>query len=126
MTVEDNLDVWSGRAPQEVSPIWRLCGLASMYPASDWSVLCAGPSPALFSGGGGLVSTAPDYLRFCQMLLNGGELGGVRILSPETVQLMTADSLPADIARQRGKLGARLRHPHEPRSNHDPEQSSAV
>jgi CubicO group peptidase (beta-lactamase class C family) len=53
--------------------------------------------PRLFSGGGGLVSTAPDYLRFCQMLLNGGELGGVRILAPETVQLMTTNSLPADI-----------------------------
>ena len=36
--------VWSGRASQEVSSIWRLCGLASMYPASDWSVLCPGPS----------------------------------------------------------------------------------
>ena len=36
--------VWSGRASQEVSSIWRLCGLASMYPASDWSGLCSGPS----------------------------------------------------------------------------------
>jgi len=51
----------------------------------------------LFSGGGGLVSTAADYLRFCQMLLNGGELDGVRILSPATVQLMTTNSLPPDI-----------------------------
>jgi CubicO group peptidase (beta-lactamase class C family)/C-terminal processing protease CtpA/Prc len=51
----------------------------------------------LFSGGAGLVSTAADYLRFCQMLLNGGELDGVRILTPETVQLMTTNSLPADI-----------------------------
>ncbi len=41
-----------------------------------------------FSGGGGLVSTAMDYMRFCQMLLNGGELNGVRILSPLTVELM--------------------------------------
>jgi len=39
-------------------------------------------------GGGGLVSTAPDYMRFCQMLLNGGELNGVRILKKETVELM--------------------------------------
>jgi CubicO group peptidase (beta-lactamase class C family) len=37
----------------------------------------------LFSGGGGLVSTAADYLRFGQMLLNGGELDGTRILSPQ-------------------------------------------
>ena len=43
----------------------------------------------LLSGGGGLVSTAADYLRFCQMLLNGGELDGARILRPETIQLMT-------------------------------------
>jgi len=43
------------------------------------------------SGGGGLVSTAGDYLRFCQMLLNGGELDGVRLLSPKSVQLMTVD-----------------------------------
>ncbi len=42
-------------------------------------------------GGGGLVSTVTDYLRFCQMLLNGGELDGVRLLSPKTVALMTAD-----------------------------------
>jgi len=52
---------------------------------------------ALLSGGGGLVSTAPDYLRFCQMLLNGGELDGVRILTPKTVREMTTDSLPAGI-----------------------------
>jgi CubicO group peptidase (beta-lactamase class C family) len=48
----------------------------------------------MFSGGGGLVSTAADYLRFSQMLLNGGELDGVRILSPATVRQMTTNSLP--------------------------------
>jgi CubicO group peptidase (beta-lactamase class C family) len=51
----------------------------------------------LFAGGGGLVSTAADYLRFCQMLLNRGELDGVRILSPATVQRMTTNALPPDI-----------------------------
>jgi CubicO group peptidase (beta-lactamase class C family) len=51
----------------------------------------------LFAGGGGLVSTAADYLRFCQMLLNRGELDGVRILSPATVQRMTTNALPSDI-----------------------------
>ncbi len=50
----------------------------------------------LFSGGGGLVSTAPDYLRFCQMLLNGGELDGARLLSAKTVQQMTTNALPPD------------------------------
>jgi CubicO group peptidase (beta-lactamase class C family) len=51
----------------------------------------------LFSGGGGLVSTAPDYLRFCQMLLNGGELDGVRVLSPQAVQQMTTNALPPGV-----------------------------
>ena len=51
----------------------------------------------LFSGGGGLVSTAPDYLRFSQMLLNGGELDGVRVLSAQAVKAMTTNALPPDI-----------------------------
>jgi len=51
----------------------------------------------LFMGGGGLASTAPDYLRFCQMLLNGGELDGVRVLSPDTVLQMTTNSTPPDM-----------------------------
>jgi CubicO group peptidase (beta-lactamase class C family) len=53
--------------------------------------------PKLFSGGGGLASTAPDYLRFCQMLLNGGELEGVRLLTPQAVKEMTTNALPPDI-----------------------------
>jgi CubicO group peptidase (beta-lactamase class C family) len=43
--------------------------------------------PRLLSGGGGLASTARDYLRFAQMLLNRGELGGTRILKKETVEV---------------------------------------
>lgn len=46
-----------------------------------------------FSGGGGLASTAADYLRFSQMLLNGGELNGTRLLSRKSVELMTADHM---------------------------------
>lgn len=46
------------------------------------------------SGGSGLVSTVGDYLRFAQMLLNRGELDGVRLLSRKTVELMTTDNLP--------------------------------
>ena len=49
-----------------------------------------------FSGGGGLVSTTTDYMRFAQMLLNGGELDGVRILSPTTVALMSRNQMPRD------------------------------
>lgn len=47
-------------------------------------------SKTYYSGGGGLISTAYDYFRFCQMLLNQGELDGVRLLGPKTVELMTA------------------------------------
>lgn len=50
----------------------------------------------MFSGGGGMVSTMADYLRFTQMLLNGGELNGVRILGRKTVELMTTNHLPGD------------------------------
>lgn len=50
--------------------------------------------PAAAMGGYGLVSTAGDYLKFAQMLLNGGELNGVRILAPKTVKMMSADHLP--------------------------------
>ena len=52
--------------------------------------------PALESGGGGLVSTAADYMRFANMLVNEGELDGARILSPMTVRLMASNHLPGD------------------------------
>jgi CubicO group peptidase (beta-lactamase class C family) len=50
--------------------------------------------PSFLSGGGGLVSTTGDYLRFCRMLRGGGELDGTRILGRKTVELMTANHLP--------------------------------
>jgi CubicO group peptidase (beta-lactamase class C family) len=50
--------------------------------------------PSFLSGGGGLVSTTGDYLRFCQMMLNRGELDGARILGRKTVELMTSNHLP--------------------------------
>ncbi len=53
------------------------------------------------SGGGGMVSTAADYARFLQMLANGGQLDGVRLISRKTIDLMTADALPPDV-----KMGA--------------------
>jgi CubicO group peptidase (beta-lactamase class C family) len=52
--------------------------------------------PSFLSGGGGLVSTTADYLRFCQMLLGGGEVDGVRILGRKTVELMASNHLPDD------------------------------
>jgi CubicO group peptidase (beta-lactamase class C family) len=56
------------------------------------------------SGGSGMVSTAGDYARFCQMLLNGGELDGARILSRKSVELMTRDQLPEGIPTNSSKL----------------------
>jgi CubicO group peptidase (beta-lactamase class C family) len=50
--------------------------------------------PRFLGGGGGLVSTGHDYLRFCRMLLGGGELEGARILSRKTIELMTSNHLP--------------------------------
>ena len=47
-----------------------------------------------FGGGGGLVSTLPDYFNFCRMLANGGELNGARLLSPKTVEYMMMNHLP--------------------------------
>jgi CubicO group peptidase (beta-lactamase class C family) len=49
-----------------------------------------------FSGGGGLVSTARDYLRFCQMLLGGGQFQGTRLLKPQTVAMMTQNQVPPE------------------------------
>ena len=54
--------------------------------------------PRICSGGGGLVSTVGDYLRFCQFLLNKGELDGVRLLGCKTVELMTSNHLRGDMA----------------------------
>jgi CubicO group peptidase (beta-lactamase class C family) len=59
--------------------------------------------PKLLSGGGGLVSTTRDYLRFVQMLLDGGQLGGRRLLSPKSVELMASDHI-GDMPRG-GNLG---------------------
>jgi CubicO group peptidase (beta-lactamase class C family) len=62
------------------------------------------PSAKFESGGGGLISTATDYLRFAQMLLNGGSLDGVRLLGTKTVDLMTSDHL-GDIPMGFGRKG---------------------
>ena len=58
--------------------------------------------PGFVSGGGGLVSTAADYLRFCRMLLNGGALDGVRLVSPEDA----GADVDEPSARRQGAAGA--------------------
>lgn len=59
------------------------------------TLLAVTQRPAFLAGGHGMVSTAADYLRFTTMLLNGGELDGVRLLSRKTVEYMTSDHLGA-------------------------------
>jgi CubicO group peptidase (beta-lactamase class C family) len=81
--------------------------LAALYAANPAGKLIASDGgnvamnytrePSMPSGGGGLLSTAGDYLRFSQMLLNGGELDGVRILAPSSVTLMRTNRLPPAI-----------------------------
>ena len=66
-------------------------GAALRYDALGAAALS---SPALMSGGGGLVSTAADYARFTQMLVRGGELEGARVLGPRTLAYMTRNHLP--------------------------------
>jgi CubicO group peptidase (beta-lactamase class C family) len=63
------------------------------------------PGKRYFSGGAGLVSTAGDYAKFCQMLIDGGAAGSTRLLSPRTVELMTANHT-ADLGNVGGLLGA--------------------
>ncbi len=78
----------------------RLAALHAFDPETGKAVpgdadnLISSQRPRFFAGGHGLVSTAADYHRFTQMLLRGGELEGVRLLSPRTIDLMTANHLP--------------------------------
>lgn len=67
--------------------------------------------PTAPSGGGGLVSTADDYYRFAQMLANGGELDGHRILAPATVKLMTSNHLPANLLTGEFGIGQHIMRP---------------
>lgn len=86
---EPQMDPATGQRPSTIPPIQAFT-----------------TKPGWMSGGGGLVSTASDYARFCQMLLNGGEIDGVRLLSPKTIALMTSDHLPPGIPRSPGIVSA--------------------
>lgn len=87
--------------PEKVARLANVYGLEAgqlkLFETSAKSDFVNGPRK-LLSGGAGMVSTAGDYTRFLQMLLNKGQLDGQRILSPKTVELMTADHL-ADKSR---------------------------
>jgi CubicO group peptidase (beta-lactamase class C family) len=95
---------------------------AANYHADAQGQLAAGPAPGgrpaeyatqptMPSGGGGLVSTAEDYYRFAQMLGNGGELDGKRILAPATVKLMTSNHLPANLLTGEFGIGLHIMRP---------------
>jgi len=87
-------------------PESKVARFADCYVRSAAGTLAPGQAgeflapPRAPSGGGGLVGTAADYLRFCEMLRRGGELGGVRLVGPKTLALMRTNHLPGgkDIA----------------------------
>jgi CubicO group peptidase (beta-lactamase class C family) len=79
--------------------------LAEAFPNDPWNgekvqLFNMLEKPAMESGGGGLVSTTMDYARFCQMLLNGGALDGVRLVGRKTLELMASDHLGPDVKIQ--------------------------
>jgi CubicO group peptidase (beta-lactamase class C family) len=95
-------------------PAEKLSRVATIYQGGPTAGLAPMPSdpkisqpPALASGGGGLYSTAGDYLRFAQMVLNGGELNGARLLAPSSIELMRTNHVPDEVKNAR-KFGIGL------------------
>jgi CubicO group peptidase (beta-lactamase class C family) len=89
--------------PEKASRVAAYYGYGAngeLVPAQDSRGRDFFSAPTLPSGGGGLLSTAEDYMRFAQMLGNGGELDGARILAPVTVDLMRSNHLPDAIGER--------------------------
>lgn len=82
-----------GEDADRLAVVYNMKSPGKLAPAKAPAGYTFTTKPAFLSGGGGLVSTAEDYLRFCRMLLNRGEYDGTRVLRPETVDLMTRDHL---------------------------------
>lgn len=83
-------------SPQQAADrvsVYRRQPSGELQPFADINAVNATTAPTLIAGGMGLYTTAEDYLRFAQMLLNGGQLGSARILRASTVKLMTSDQL---------------------------------
>jgi CubicO group peptidase (beta-lactamase class C family) len=78
----------------------RIADVLPAPPEGRRLLLDVSKPPKFESGGGGLVSTAADYARFLQMLLNGGEIDGVRLLSRKSVELMTTNQLGPEVNTQ--------------------------
>jgi CubicO group peptidase (beta-lactamase class C family) len=94
-----------------LATLYRNSKSRGLIPTANPLMPDAASPPVLASGGGGLVSTAADYARFAQMLLNGGELAGVRILSPEAVKLQTANHLPEAMLKAGFGVGHQMIRP---------------
>lgn len=88
------LDTQFGSDPSNLSRMAE----AQINPRTDkrYLTLSSGQRPKRLSGGGGLSSTAMDYAKFCQMILNHGEFNGKTILSRKSIELMTANHLPSN------------------------------
>ena len=95
---------------------------AALYRVNDTGGLDADPTegglptdytnePTQPSGGGGMVSTAEDYYHFAQMLANGGQLNGTRILAPATVKLMTSNHVPVSLLTGEFGIGRQIMRP---------------
>ena len=98
----------------------RFSAVYTTGPNGELALVSAGPSgrsteyatqPTMPSGGGGMVSTAADYYRFAQMLLNGGQLDGKRILAPSTVRLMTSNHVPDELLTGQFGIGQMVMRP---------------
>ena len=109
---------WGWRTPTSISRLQRVIASPSCIrlamaaspalpiPAAWWDrgPYLDGPRMS-FSGGAGILSTAADYARFLQMMLNGGKLGDARVLSPKSVELMTVDHLGGLLVRNVNDTG---------------------
>mgnify|MGYP002624017922 CR=1 FL=1 len=104
----DRLATLYTRAPTDDGDPDSAFSLTERAPTPSSTYTYPGP---FFSGGGGLVSTVADYLRFAQMIANGGELDGVRILRSETIENMATDRLAVTATKVVGN-GYTLNPPH--------------
>jgi len=91
-----------GEAQSRLATVYQVAAAGGLTPFEIEEEVPFTRRPALIEGAVGLVSTAPDFLRFSQMLLNKGELNGVRLLSAKTVAQMTTNGLPPAVLQLRG------------------------
>ena len=96
-----------GDKSDRLAAIYRSDGNGTLTNAENRAASPYLAKPKLLSGGGGMVSTTRDYMRFLQMIAQGGELQGTRILKPETVALMTHNQLPAEVMPISMSIGKR-------------------